>query len=38
MEEVVNLTTPLNVAFSHIKHLAKFSHMKRVQTTKVEIT
>jgi hypothetical protein len=38
MEEVVNFTTPMHVAFSHIKHLEKFSHIKRVQTTKVEIT
>jgi hypothetical protein len=38
MEEVVNLTTPMHVAFSHMKHLAKFLHIKRVQTTKVEIT
>ncbi len=38
MEEVVNLTTPMHVAFSNIKHLAKFSYIKKVQTTKVEIT
>lgn len=36
MEEVVNITTPMHVTFSHIKHVAKFSHIKKVQTTEVE--